>query len=865
MAKDPFLYTGDYTNEISFPLGGLGTGSIGLAGNGRLIDWEIYNRPSKGSLNGFTHFAIRAEAGGKVLDTRVLQGDLHPPYQGSGSTDFRGVGFGPPATTMAGAPHFKSVDFRGEFPIAQLDFKHARFPGKVRQTAFNPLIPLNDKDSGIPAAFFEFEITNPTRKTIAYTLFGSLANPHLAKNLNRVSKAGGKTLLHLTSTAHRKSATAYGDLTLATDAADVSFQEYWFPGGWFDQLEVYWRDITAGGRLKNRRLTPATARHLNEGMLAAHIRIAPGKTKRVRFVITWNFPNCENYWDPTAADRAKKCCVSAIWKNYYATIWKDSKDSARYALTHWDRLWSQTLTFKNALMASDLPPAALEAVSANLAIMKTATVMRLEDGTLYGWEGLCATAGCCEGSCEHVWNYAQAIPFLFPKLERSMREADYVHNIGPNGEMQFRIKLPLGSGRGDFRACADGQFGGVMKLYRDWKISGDDDWLGKLWPLVRKSIRFAWAKSNRDRWDPDKTGVLWGRQHHTLDVELFGPNAWLTGYYLGALKAGAEMAEHLGDTRSAKEFGELFAKGKAWADEHLFNGRWYHQQIDLNDKSIVDAFTKAACHTGDYWDAEHGEIKYQIGEGIEIDQVIAQWHANLYGLGEVFDLKQVRSSLKWLFKVNFRPTMREHFNACRLYCLNDEGGLVIAHWPDDVYRPYIPIPYAGETQNGYEWAACIHMIQAGLVKEGMTCVEAIRERYDGRKRNPWNEFECGNNYARSMATYSLLNTFSGFAFDMPRGMIGFSPMRTVKGRFRCFWSLDSGWGEFEQTPSSVELRLLSGWLKLKTFRLGKLGRKKVKRITLGGKAIPFEREGSDLQLKRTVRIKEGQALRVKLG
>jgi len=861
MAKDPFLYTGEQTQEISFPLGGIGTGSIGLAGNGRLIDWEIFNRPNKRSYNGFSHFAIRAEAGGKVLDTRALQGDLHPPYQGADSRGSVGAGSGPARESMAGVPHFETVAFRGEFPIARLAFKGGKFPGRVTLTAFNSFIPLNDKDSGIPAALFEFEITNPTRKAITYTLVGALANPHEAKAMNRVTRGGARTLLHLSSAAHKKTSTGYGDLTLATDAAVVSFQEQLYAEGpgWFDRLEVYWRDLTAGGKFKNRPYRPGHCQ--GEGLLAAHVRVAPRKTKPVRFVVTWNFPNCENYWDPTAAARAKKAGVKLIWKNYYATFWKDSKASARYVLANWDRLHGETLRFKEALFASDLPPAALEAVSANLAVMKTATVMRLEDGTLYGWEGLCATRGCCEGSCQHVWNYAQAIPFLFPKLERSMRGADYTYNLRPDGGMPFRLQLPLGSGRSRFRPCADGQFGGVMKTYRDWKASGDDAWLRKLWPAVKKSIRFAWAKTNEDRWDPDKTGVLQGRQHHTLDVELFGPNAWLTGYYLGALKAGAEMAEYLGDTKAAAEFAELFTKGKAWADRHLFNGRWYHQQIDLNDKSILKRFGV----TDQYWSDEHGEIKYQIGEGIEIDQVIAQWHANLYGLGEVLDRKQVRRSLKWLFKVNFRPTMREHFNACRLYCLNDEGGLVIAHWPDDVTRPMVPIPYAGETQNGYEWAACIQMIQAGLVKEGMTCVAALRSRYDGRKRNPWNEFECGNNYARSMASYSLLNAFSGFEFDVPHRMIGFSPIRTVRGRFRCFWSLDSGWGEFEQKATAAELRVLSGKLAIRTLRLGRIGRKKVTAVTLGGRRLAFEAAGGEVRLKRGVHIRSGRALRVRFG
>ena len=147
-------YTGAKTRAISFPLGGIGTGCIGLAGNGRLIDWEIFNRPAKGNTNGFSHFAIKAEQNGVVLDARVLHGDLPPPYMGEmGNPDFSGFGFGPSRYFMAGLPHFRDVEFIGEFPIAYLAFKDRSFPGHVRLTAFNPFIPLNDRDSGIPAEF----------------------------------------------------------------------------------------------------------------------------------------------------------------------------------------------------------------------------------------------------------------------------------------------------------------------------------------------------------------------------------------------------------------------------------------------------------------------------------------------------------------------------------------------------------------------------------------------------------------------------------------------------------------------------------------------------------------------------------------
>ena len=868
---DRFLYQGAKTNQISFPLGGIGSGCIGLAGNGRLIDWEIFNRPNKGSVNGFSHFAIRAEAGGRVLDARVLNGDLSSPYQGELlGTRFQTFGWGPRREFLTGLPHFRSVDFRGEFPLAELTFHDERFPGHVKLLAFNPLIPLNDRDSSIPAALFEFSITNPTSEAITYTLAGVLCNPLPADNLNQVETLPWGHALHLRSTGVEPDAPAYGDLTLATDAGTkpgttVSWQQYWFRGVWFDSLEVYWKDMTTPGLFHNRVYPQEKAGSNNEGLLAVHVELAPGETRSIRFVIAWSFPTCENYWK---RDELVAAGIKPTWKNYYATVWPDSQASAHYVLGEWDRLAAETRRFKEALFASDLPPAALDAVAGNLAILKSPTVLRVEDGTFYGWEGCHPDAGCCEGSCTHVWNYQQTLPFLFPALERSMREADYKYNLRPDGGMPFRIQLPLGAGQWNFRPCADGQFGGVLKTYRDWKISGDSEWLRRLWPAVQESIEFAWHPGNEDRWDPGMTGVLWGRQHHTLDMELFGPNSWLTGLYLGALKAGAEMAEHLGEMDTAASYRELFGRGKAWAEANLFNGEYYVQRIDLHDRRIVEAFAKdesvliGGSTLAAYWDEEHEEIKYQIGAGSSIDQLLGQWHASLYGLGEIFDPARVAAANAAIYKYNFIAEMGAVYNPCRIYCLNDEGGLVICAWPEGVRKPVIPAPYSQETMNGFEYAAAIHMIMTGLVDEGMTCVEAVRRRYDGERRNPWNEFECGSNYARSMAAYALLNAFSGFQFDLVHGRIGFHPVRTIADRFRCFWSLGSGWGEFELAPGAAEVRLLAGYLDVQTLDLPLDNGQVVDAVALDGRSVAFEQTGARVQFPSTVRIAANGALRV---
>lgn len=871
-----FVYKGTHTKEISFPLGGIGTGCIGLAGNGRLIDWEIYNRPNKGSVNGLSHFAIKAESEGIVLDARVLNGDLQPPY-----TDK--YGSGPSRTTMAGVPHFTEVEFQGEFPFAKLLFKEEQFPGLVEMTAFNPFIPLNDQDSSIPGAFFEISVENHTDKLISYTLCCSVNNPLPAgATLNIHQQEGGLQGIRMSSGYYKIDESDYGDLSIMTDGGLVSWQEYWYRGSWFDNLGIFWKEFTSHGKLKNRsypapsvdqkgKVQPGT----DMCSLAVHLETAPGEKKSARFVLSWNFPNAYNYWNPEKCDCGTSYCTPQqpkTWKNYYASLFTDSTISGAYGLHNWNRLYEETLLFKDTLFASSLPSAALDAVSANISILKSPTCLRLEDGSFYGWEGCNCDAGCCEGSCTHVWNYAYALPFLFPKLERSMRDMDYRYNLREDGGMAFRLQLPIGREMSTFRPCADGQFGGVIKIYRDWKISGDTDWLKSNWEAVKKSIDFAWASTNEDQWDPDKEGVLKGRQHHTLDMELFGPNSWLTGFYLAALKAGAEMAEFLGENDTADTYLKLFTKGSAWVDTHLFNGRYYFQKIDLSDPSILDTYQKGKSLMGTsvreaYWNDEAGEIKYQIGEGCGVDQVVAQWHANLCGLGQIFHPGQTLMSLTSIYQYNFKKGMHNYFNPCRLYCLNDESGVVICDWPEGAYKPVVPVPYSEETMNGFEYQAAIHMIQEGLVDEGMEIVQAIRDRYDGERRNPWNEFECGSNYARSMASYALLLAFSGFMYDMTHHMIGFVPISCegMEGEeAQYFWSLDTGWGLFTKSAEHITVKVLYGNLSIQMLRLPFIVDHEITSITVNEKEIYYVSDAGDITFENMLHLKKNEGILIKI-
>lgn len=868
-----FEYSAEHQSEISFPLGGIGSGCIGLGGNGRLTDWEIFNRPAKGSYNGLSHFAVRAEDEGGVLGARILNGDLNPSYTGPLGTDdfYEGFGWGPRRETMAGMPHFEQNSFKGTFPIAELGFRDDSFPGEVVMEAFNPFIPHQADDSSIPAAFFQFTVKNNSDRPLNYSLTAVVGNPYKGRTRNRFVRKDGLAALLLDSQDSPERDPGSGNLCLASDAETVSYQEYLYRGEWFDALEVYWKDTMTPGPYRARSYEPDDRTIRDNALLSAHIDLKPGESRQVRFIISWSHPVNRNDWGRMTAGRTtpyteeEKEWLARGWKNYYATVWKDSADSAVYGLRHWDRLFDATKAFRDSLFSASLPEAVLDSVSANISLLKSPTVWRLEDGTLYGWEGVGEKEGSCEGSCTHVWGYAQALPFLFPELSRSMREAEYRYNWAEDGSMTFRLMLPAGSPRWHFRPAVDGQFATVMKAYREWKISGDEEWLRGLWPRIKASLEFAWSEDNVDLWDPGKTGVLTGRQHHTLDMELFGPNAWLSGMYLGALKAASEMAAAMGEEEGVSEYLSLFEKGCRILNEKLYNGTYFIQDLDLKDKEILKPYAdkdqfnlvKDGGSIYDvYWSDELGELKYQIGKGVGIDQMLGQWHADLYGLGEIFDGKKVESALNALMRYNFRETMREHYNPCRLYCLNDESGLVICSWPEGEERPAIPAPYSQETMHGFEYAAADLMIKRGMVEDGLKVVKGIRDRYDGRRRNPWNEFECGSNYARSMASYALLLSYSGFSFDGRSGYMGFKPI--VGGDF-CFpWSFQSAWGQVKQEGSRLAIVVMGGTLSL--VSLGVPKDLDIRSLTLNGNPLGFEKNSDCIVFERKLDLKTGDSL-----
>jgi hypothetical protein len=130
--------------------------------------------------------------------------------------------------------------------------------------------------------------------------------------------------------------------------------------------------------------------------------------------------------------------------------------------------------------------------------------------------------------------------------------------------------------------------------------------------------------------------------------------------------------------------------------------------------------------------------------------------------------------------------------------------------------PSLPFVYSNEVWTGIEYQAASHMIMMGLVFEGLEVVRACRARYDGRYRNPFDEYEWGHWYARAMASYALIQALSGARYDAVDQVLHLEPQ--VRGDFRSFISTATGYGTVGVTDGKPFLRVAKGRIDVKEIK-----------------------------------------------
>lgn len=771
-------YTGERLSRVAFPMGGFGTGMICFEGSGALSHVSLRHRPDV--FNEPCQFCAISVPAKKIA--KVLEGPV-PAWKIWGS---RESCYGLGGTTY-GLPRFSGAVFTPRFPFATVALADEGVPLQVRITGWSPFTPGDEDSSSLPVAALEYEFVNPASEAVDAVFSYNAKNFMAVKEATSLIRSTpGGFVFH--GAAEPEKPWEEGEFSATVDDPGVIVNHAWFRGAWYDPLTMTWHDIAEGNC---RAQPPVQSGPPSLGAsLFVPFKLGAGERKTITLRFAWYVPKSPLHEgkDPAAADPAT--VDKSNYVPWYAAHFPTVEAVADVWAKRYAELRARSLRFAESFHATDLPPEMLEAAAANLAILKSPTVLRQADGRFWAWEGSGFDWGACPGSCTHVWNYAQAVPHLFPAMERSLRETEFGASQDERGHQVFRAGLPIRpQDHENYPAAADGQLGGIMKLHRDWRISGDTEWLRRMWPRARQSLDYCIRT-----WDPEHKGWVEEPHHNTYDIEFWGPDGMCSSIYLGALQAAIRMGSALGEDVSG--YASLLAAGRVRVERELFNGEYFFQRIESNKLKAGDPAKVLAEHgnlTPEELDLLKQEgPKYQYGAGCLSDGIIGEWFARVCGVDPVIDPVKVRRHLRAVHQHNLKSDLTQHVNPQRPnFAVAGESGLLLCTWPRGGALK-LPFVYSNEVWTGIEHQVAAHLLLIGETEAAREIVRSSRSRYDGRVRNPFDEYECGHWYARALASYAYLQGWTGARYDAVEKVLHVHPTRA--GDFHGFICTATGFG-----------------------------------------------------------------------
>lgn len=767
--------------HVALPLGGIGTGNVALCADGALRQWQLHNTGNhRGDLPG-SFFALRvAQWEPPLNELRILQAP--PPEPGSTSTPLVTDDVVPPwqRELLRKADGVQGTTFTGTYPFAHVDYHDEALPVTVSLEGFTPLAPLDLEASSMPVAMFTFTITNRDSIPVHGWVGGALQNavgtdgvlapdgahhPGYGGNTNRVWRDGSWTSLIMENPSLPEGHPGAGQMVLAADAPLTTALPQWTDAS---QFLNFLQSRQPFGPTDWAHMPPTIADPQPTGTwveggaspqgstwnggLAAQFALEPGQTTTVRFTLAWHFPNRYVNFTQFGGIRPEWGPTRHWLGNHYTTQYPDAIAAAGRAQRDWEELRARSRNWVDVLSHSALRADEIEHMAAQAAIIRSPTFFRDAEGHFFGFEGVHGAStsmwsgdvgGCCPLNCTHVYNYAQGAAALFPQIERDMRECEFDIMQAPEGFIPHRLISPTHLPQlwdrdigGPGEPALDGMLGAVLKTYREVRNGAGLQWAEHYWPNLEKLLEYICAT-----WDPRGSGMLHGIQPSTHDIDLSGLNPFMGSLWLAALRAGEELARLLGEHGVAERWRERFETGSASYDEALFNGEYYIQILEDGDPR-----------------------EFQWESGCLSDQLFGQWWAHQLDLGHLFPAEHVQTALRSIVRHNLRSDFRDFEHPYRVFATDEETGLLVCTWPTGG-RPEVPTRYCDEVWTGVEQQVAAHCLREGLEEQARAILNGLWRRYDGLRRNPYNQVECGDHYVRALSGWSVLEARTGKSWD----------------------------------------------------------------------------------------------------
>jgi uncharacterized protein (DUF608 family) len=866
-----------YLNCVAFPLGGLGTGNIALAGDGSLRQWQIVNNVNHLGYVPSSFFFIQtrlAESGNWV--TKILEKDVKIP------DDFK------PAESVNDhiipddikARHenfncFQDIELEGKYPFAKTKYDDDEIPVEIKLEAWNPMIPLDVKNSALPIIIFNFEIRNPNKETsVDIRLGGTLLNfigwdgiseidlnfyPNFYANKNRKISLNNTQGIEMISESTVLEDMLQGEIIFASMHKDcLIFPSVASLNNFPEILDTLNSDINQ----------PSTAKASSHGktwigILLNKLTLGPLEKKNVIFLLGWSFPNRYLNWDNRYYRRVGVDTKSKFWLgNRYNKWFRHAKDVIQYTVDNFEFLEKTTREFQNLLFNTTIPEEIIESISATMSTVRTPSCFMNFKGEFMGFEGCCgestalntsAYGGCCPMNCTHVWNYSVTHSRLYPSLEISMLNNEFMR-VGSKGLLPHRLVVPTYLPQandvrigGPVHPAMDGLFGCILKTYRMLLFTNDFEWFKKAYPKIRRLMNYVFQEC-----DPDAQGVIEGEQPNTYDISFYGKNMFIGALYLAALKAFEKMANLVYDDDFKEKCIKRLNNGKKNYDDSLWNGEYWIQTYD---------------------EKKHHSSQYGIG--CLSDQLFGQFWAYMLELGSLLPKEKINITLDSIMKYNFMENFHGFVQKSRIFASEHDKGLLICSWPKGK-RPKIPMGYSDEVWTGIEYEVAALMMENDKIDSALKILNAIRDRYDGRYRNPWNEVECGDHYVRAMSSWRIYEAAIGYHWNALENRINFLP-RFKNNPMQALFITNSSWGmirrEYDGNNLSITIKPLFGELNLKILRTWNLEESidHIFEVSIDGLSLKKDNvdinvlnDIIEIKFKENLQIASNQELNVKL-
>ncbi len=852
------LFKGNNLNCVAFPLGGLGTGNIALAGDGSLRQWQIINNVNHLGYIPNSFFFIQAQLGvndkwvTKILEKKI---EIPPNFEPARSVNDHII----PNDIKVRHEKYNCIQdliFKGEYPIANIKYIDDEIPAQIELESWNPMIPLDVKNSALPVIIFNFKLKNIDKeKTLKLRLGGTMLNFIGWDGISEIDLDSYPRFLANRNILIQESNFNGILMNSESELLDDMFQGELFFGTINQESQIFTSIESYSDLIELLKNTDVIKREYNVtepsplgktwcGALITEVKLAPLEEKNVIFIFSWNFPNRYQNWDKNLYKKLKIDLKSKFWLgNRYNRWFKSAKDVVQYIIDNFDFLEKSTKNFHDLLFSTTLPEDIVDSVSATMSIMRTPSCFITKKGEFMGFEGCNgastslhtpAYGGCCSMNCTHVWNYSVALSRLFPSLERSMLNNEFMR-VSDEGFLPHRLIIPTYLPQahnvrigGPEHPAIDGLFGCILKTYRLLLTTNDLNWFKNAYPSIKKLMDHIFQVC-----DPDEHGVIEGEQPNTFDISFWGKNLFIGGLYLAALKAFEKMADLMNDIDLKEKCIKRFNNGSKNYDESLWNGEYWIQLYD---------------------EKKHKSSQY--GTGCLSDQLFGQFWANLLEVGLLLPKDKISKTLDSIMKYNFMESFIGIVQKPRVFASDQDKGLLVCNWPMG-NKPRSPMNYSDEVWTGIEYEVAALMIELGKVENALKILNAIRQRYDGKYRNPWNEVECGDHYVRAMSSWRVYEAAIGYYWNSLEKRVSFLPQFKTNP-MQAFFITNSSWGMIKKEFSNNELTILIqpsfGNLELKTLRTWNLDDSN--NLTINEASINGTELGNDIEIKNLLDIIE---------